>query len=405
MNGGVNVLRPGQPGQRDHRAGAATRRPQRRRRPARRRRPRHASASPASSRSASPRTRSGSPWEPLSVERGLRARRRAPSRSSPAKAPAASSTRCRATPESLARVDRRLPAHRAPPEAAARLRRHPRRVARARPRLRRRAAGSQAHAPERARRLACSSPARRSCAAPAASPRACPAALARPDAAEVPPRRPAASSTPAAAPGCSLRSSAAGPTAPPAANPSPRRSGHEGGHAMSRIVLDPTGERQVAERPLLPRPGSLDGRTIGLLDISKPRGNVFLDRLERAPRPARGVARAALHEADVHQAGAGRPPPRDRHAVRARDRGARRLRELHVVQCARHRRSREPGACPSSSSPRPSSSQAADAQATSLGFPTVARVFTPHPIQDRTDDEMRAYADAAYDEILAKLTT
>ena len=48
--------------------------------------------------------------------------------------------------------------------------------------------------------------------------------------------------------------------------------------------------------------------------------------------------------------------------------------------------------------------QAAIAQSTSLGFPTVARVFTPHPIQDRTDDEMRAYADAAYDEIVAAIT-
>ncbi len=49
--------------------------------------------------------------------------------------------------------------------------------------------------------------------------------------------------------------------------------------------------------------------------------------------------------------------------------------------------------------------QAAVAQSTSLGYPTMARVFTPHPIQDRTDDEMRAYADAAYDEILAAITT
>jgi len=48
--------------------------------------------------------------------------------------------------------------------------------------------------------------------------------------------------------------------------------------------------------------------------------------------------------------------------------------------------------------------QAADAQSTSLGFPTVARVFTPHPIQDRTDDEMRAYADAAFEEIVAAIT-
>ena len=47
---------------------------------------------------------------------------------------------------------------------------------------------------------------------------------------------------------------------------------------------------------------------------------------------------------------------------------------------------------------------AAEAQSTSLGFPTVARVFTPHPIQDRTDDEMRAYADAAYDDLVAAVT-
>jgi hypothetical protein len=48
---------------------------------------------------------------------------------------------------------------------------------------------------------------------------------------------------------------------------------------------------------------------------------------------------------------------------------------------------------------------AAVAQSTSLGFPTVARVFTPHPIQDRTDDEMRAYAESAYADIVAQITT
>ena len=48
---------------------------------------------------------------------------------------------------------------------------------------------------------------------------------------------------------------------------------------------------------------------------------------------------------------------------------------------------------------------AAEAQSKSLGFPGVARVFTPHPIQDRTDDEMRAYADAAYDAIVASITS
>ena len=46
-----------------------------------------------------------------------------------------------------------------------------------------------------------------------------------------------------------------------------------------RTVLDPTGERRTAARVLLPRPASLRGRTVGLLDISKARGDVVLDRL------------------------------------------------------------------------------------------------------------------------------
>jgi hypothetical protein len=49
---------------------------------------------------------------------------------------------------------------------------------------------------------------------------------------------------------------------------------------VSRIVLDPTSERTVTERTLLGRPEGLAGRTVGLLDIHKPRGDVFLDRLE-----------------------------------------------------------------------------------------------------------------------------
>jgi hypothetical protein len=45
---------------------------------------------------------------------------------------------------------------------------------------------------------------------------------------------------------------------------------------------------------------------------------------------------------------------------------------------------------------------AAETQAVALGFPA-ARVFVPHPIQDRTDDEMRALADAAVDDVLAAI--
>jgi len=47
---------------------------------------------------------------------------------------------------------------------------------------------------------------------------------------------------------------------------------------------------------------------------------------------------------------------------------------------------------------------AAAAQAEALGFDP-ARVFVPHPIQDRTDEEMRAMAEAAVDDLIAQLTS
>jgi hypothetical protein len=46
---------------------------------------------------------------------------------------------------------------------------------------------------------------------------------------------------------------------------------------------------------------------------------------------------------------------------------------------------------------------AADAQQKALGFDT-ARVFVAHPIQDRTDDEVRALAEGAVEELLKALT-
>jgi hypothetical protein len=50
---------------------------------------------------------------------------------------------------------------------------------------------------------------------------------------------------------------------------------------MTRLLLDPTNERTVLQRSLLPRPSSVHGKTVGLLDISKPRGDVFLNRIEQ----------------------------------------------------------------------------------------------------------------------------
>jgi hypothetical protein len=55
------------------------------------------------------------------------------------------------------------------------------------------------------------------------------------------------------------------------------------------VLLDPTSERSPAIQPRLPRPESLGGLTVGILDIAKSRGDVFLHRLGKR-LAERGIA-------------------------------------------------------------------------------------------------------------------
>ena len=48
--------------------------------------------------------------------------------------------------------------------------------------------------------------------------------------------------------------------------------------------VSPLDERVRTPEPLAARPGSLDGRRVALLDISKRRGDEFLDRIEELLR-------------------------------------------------------------------------------------------------------------------------
>ena len=54
------------------------------------------------------------------------------------------------------------------------------------------------------------------------------------------------------------------------------------------LIMDPTSEQTPTTRARLARPEQLNGLTVGLLDISKPRGDVFLDHLD-ALLTARGI--------------------------------------------------------------------------------------------------------------------
>ena len=58
---------------------------------------------------------------------------------------------------------------------------------------------------------------------------------------------------------------------------------------MPTILVNPFDESRQPQQPAARRLGSLRGKTIGLLDISKPGGNIFLDRLEHLLREEHGV--------------------------------------------------------------------------------------------------------------------
>lgn len=47
------------------------------------------------------------------------------------------------------------------------------------------------------------------------------------------------------------------------------------------VLLDPTAEKTPELRERVKRPSDLEGKIIGLLDISKPRGDIFLNEIEK----------------------------------------------------------------------------------------------------------------------------
>jgi hypothetical protein len=50
---------------------------------------------------------------------------------------------------------------------------------------------------------------------------------------------------------------------------------------MAEEILDPLGFSEQTAKPLAPRLTTVQGKTVGLLDIGFPNGNLFLDRVEK----------------------------------------------------------------------------------------------------------------------------
>jgi hypothetical protein len=61
---------------------------------------------------------------------------------------------------------------------------------------------------------------------------------------------------------------------------------------MAMILVNPMNESGAEPQPAAPRLATLEGKRLLLLDISKPGGSVFLDRLEQ-------ILRQRYHPAEV----------------------------------------------------------------------------------------------------------
>ena len=60
---------------------------------------------------------------------------------------------------------------------------------------------------------------------------------------------------------------------------------------MPTVIVNPLNESQQTGVSAPPRLKTLEGKAVGLLDISKPGGSIFLDRIERLLKERYGVTR------------------------------------------------------------------------------------------------------------------
>ncbi len=167
-------------------------------------------------------------------------------------------------------------------------------------------------------------------------------------------------------------------------------------------LLDPTAEAAPAMRCRREPPADLMGKTVALMDIGKMRGDEFIDRLETL-FAERGVATR-----------------RYKKPTNTRTAPIEMLQQIHAECDVLVIALSDCGSCTSCSthdlndldlrglpgvSVLTTEFQSAFAkQCAAIGFDG-ASVFVPHPLQNRTTEEVRRFAESSFDEILAKITS
>jgi len=168
------------------------------------------------------------------------------------------------------------------------------------------------------------------------------------------------------------------------------------------VLLDPTAEAASAIRVRSAPPASLAGKTVALMDIGKMRGDEFIDRLEqlfaergvatrryRKPTNTRTAPVEMLHDIREHC---------DVLVIALSDCGS-------CTSCSTHDLNDldlrgMPGVSVLTTEFEPAFAR----QCAAIGFGG-ASVYVPHPMQNRTTEELHRMADAAFEAILGKITS
>ena len=171
---------------------------------------------------------------------------------------------------------------------------------------------------------------------------------------------------------------------------------------MTMVLRDPTSETSSSFRSRKEPPESLDGKTVALLDIGKMRGDEFVDRLEQL-FDERGIAiRRYKKPTNTRTA----PPEIIQDIVSEADVVVIALSDCgSCTSCSTHDLNDldnlgVPGVNVLTTEFR----EAFDKQTAKIGFGG-ASVYTPHPVLNRSTEEIHAFADDAFEQILSAITS
>ncbi len=170
----------------------------------------------------------------------------------------------------------------------------------------------------------------------------------------------------------------------------------------SLILRDPTAETSTLSRTRKTPPENLEGKTVALMDIGKMRGDEFIDRLEQL-FDEKGIAtkrykkptntRTAPHQL-IQQI----VSESDVVVIALSDCGS-------CTSCSTHDlNDLDNLGIPGVSILTEEFRNAFNGQCEKIGFEG-ASIFTPHPMQNKTREELHAFADNVFEEVINKITS